>query len=406
MSRLFILDCGCFNAYGHNLMSNIRYADCLSRSLHVQSFVCVSRLLSVPVELHGDSSLCFLKSFHHVWLREMPVSSSVLLDDQHARLLACKHSEYLASRRELAIGDLQRLIDENDISESDILFYPNIDHVSLYALSCLLQSRRLSSFPRIAVRFIGVLEFPVEHDVVSLEPLICSLAFAAEAGHPIVFSAESAVMARRLSELYGIHCAQTPTLSDFTYLPLMPAAQFNVFAPGSGRPDKGFFRLSAICRHLSDLMSRPFTLFAQDMPAYRYQKLLPSVSLPVDVPEVVMLPSELPASSLLALMQTSHVVILPYESSVYQYRSSAIMADAACIGRSIVASGGCGFSEDIERFDLGFLAYSDAGFAERIAYLSERVCSSTGSVCMEKASSSFASYSHRAIVDHLAELLR
>jgi glycosyltransferase involved in cell wall biosynthesis len=195
-------------------------------------------------------------------------------------------------------------------------------------------------------------------------------------------------------------------LSDFVYSPLRPVEQFNVFAPGSGRPDKGFYRLAAICRHLSDSMSRPFTLYAQDMPVYRYQKLPSSVSLPVDVPEVVMLPSALPTTSLIALMQASHVVILPYESSVYQYRSSAIMADAACTGRPIVASGGCGFSEDIERFDLGFLAYSSSDFAEKISYLSERLCVSMGPACMEKASSAFANYSHKAIVDNLAGLLR
>ena len=286
------------------------------------------------------------------------------------------------------------------------MFYPNIDYVSLCALSGLLQKRNLSSFPRIAVRFIGVLEYPSERDILSLELLICSLVFAADAGLPIAFSAESAVLARRLSELYGIHCAQTPTLSDFAYLPLRPVEQLNILAPGSGRPDKGFYRLAAICRHLSESMSRPFTLFAQDMPVYRYQKPSSSVSLPVDVPEVVMLPSALPATSLLALMQASHVVVLPYESSVYQYRSSAIMVDAACTGRPIVASGGCGFSEDIERFDLGFLAYSTSDFAEKISYLSERVCGSIDSAYMEKASSSYASYSHKAIVDNLAGLLR
>lgn len=368
-SRLFILDPTCINDYGHNFLSGVEIARVLSSRLLLPVVFCVSRLFRGAGAGGLGENISLETSFHHYYLREMPVAADVALDGDHDSLLDCSQREYLSRRRAIAIRDLDRLLDAHSISASDIIFYPNIDFVSLSALLCVLRARGISGFPRLAIRFIGVFEYPSELEAASLESLLGALLQFASAGLRLVLSAESVVLARRLQDLYGITVRQTPTLSGACFQPLPAAEVIQLFVPGSGRPDKGFFRIASICRELSRALSVPFLLLAQDMPVYRYGQMSSADLLPIDSPEVVLLPSSLSDAYLYSLMKSSHIILLPYDKKVYQLRSSAIMADAACMGRPLVASDCCGFSADIARFSLGSLANSDSDFARRAGTL-------------------------------------
>lgn len=368
-SRLFILDPTCINDYGHNFLAGVEIARVLSSRLLLPVFFCVSRLFRSARAGGLGENVSLEASFHHYYLREMPAAADVVIDGDHDLLLDCSQREYLARRNAIAVRDLERLLDTRSISSSDIIFYPNIDFVSLSALVCVLRSRGLSEFPRLAIRFIGVFEYPSELETVSLESLIGALLQFASAGLRLVLSAESVVLARRLQDLYGITVRQIPTLSGVCFQPLPAAEVIQLFVPGSGRPDKGFFRIASICRELSRVLSVPFLLLAQDMPVYRYGQMSSADLLPIDSPEVVLLPSSLSDNCLYSLMKSSHIILLPYDKKVYQLRSSAIMADAACMGRPLVASDCCGFSADIARFSLGSLANSDSEFARRVGAL-------------------------------------
>ncbi len=405
--RLFVCDPTCINHYGHNLLSGKRFARCLERNLGLSVALCVSKLISAARVDHTiDEEPPLLPFFHHYWAREMPVSPECeKLDPALSSLASCSREDYLFLRQQLALDDLQRLIDEFAVGPGDTLFYPNIDYVSLCALCFLLHSRGAEAMPRLAIRFIGVLEYPSEGDVRSLQSLICQLAHAMSDGLKVQFSAESAPLARRLESLYGLSFSQTPTLSDVEYSPICLTDHAVVFMPGSGRQDKGFFRASSICRALSGLTSLPFTIYAQDMPTYRYEHLSPSSALPLDLPEVVMLPSKLSEDHLFALMKKARIVVLPYDCSVYRLRSSAIMSDSAHLGRFIVGSAGCGFSEDIVRFELGVLARSDYDFAQAIASYIEST--SVSGVDSSRGSSSrrYRDFCEQSIVKSIASLL-
>lgn len=369
LERLFILDPTCINEYGHNYLSGKSFASAIASSLKIAIFFCASRLFREARMTSGSDSTSIVHFFHHYYLREMPIAVDSRLDGCHSNLLDCSYEEYLLRRQEIAVRDLERLIDSFCVSEADILFYPNIDYVSLSALVRVLVTRGISGFPRIAIRFIGVLEYPAQLDKISLESLVCVLLQYVASGLRLSLSAESTVLAHRLSSYYGVPVSQTPTLSSINYHPLPAGEIVHLFVPGSGRPDKGFLRIASIYRELSRALSTPFLLLAQDMPVYRYRQISSADVLPIDCPEVVLLPSSLSDDYLYSFMQSSHVVLLPYDRRVYEVRSSAIMADAACMGRPIVASGHCGFSGDIVRFSLGCLADSDVEFAQQVGSL-------------------------------------
>lgn len=405
--RLFVCDPTCINHYGHNLLSGKRLAFSLQHALGLQTFLCVSRLLPDASDCQSVSQgFSFLPFFRHYWPREMPAPAQYINRDPAIYdLMTCGYDEYLSLRENFARADLDELITSCRIESSDILFYPNMDYVSLRGLCRLVHERGIESIPRLLIRFIGVLEFPSDGDYLSLQPLICQLLQARSAGLRIAFSAESATLARELESLYGVHVFQSPTLSDASCSPLPQLNHANIFFPGSGRHDKGFFRIRHICRALDSLMSLPYTVYAQDMPVYRYSRLSLAATLPLESPEVVMLPSILSENRLSSLMQKSHIVVLPYDSSVYRRRSSAIMADAAHMGRFIVASAGCGFSEDICRFNLGLLARSDEDFAEKIACYLQSNLDSGAEGRLAISSRLFRDFSVQSIVEAVGSLL-
>ncbi|MEX1121762.1 MAG: hypothetical protein WED82_06495 [Balneolales bacterium] len=367
--------------------------------------ICVSKLFDEHVSLGFDGSICILKSFCHYFIKEMPLIGVDSLDHWHSQLLEANPDSYYLLRRESAIRDLKQLFDSSAVHQDDLLFYPNIDIVSLAALCDLIQAYGIQRMPRIALRFIGVLEENDSFEPLSLSTLMCMLAHYAESGLQVAFSAESSSLANQLGALYGVPFMQTPTLSDFEFSTISLDSTINIVAPGSGRPDKGFFRLASICRILEDVMPCPFTVFAQDMPPYRYRHISPVTTLPIDQPEIVMLPCSLSEPDLFALMNKSHIILMPYEPSVYRHRSSAIMADAACMGRPIVASGGCGFSADISRFNLGLLARTNRELADRVAHIAAKMLDFVPNNDLSLASTSYNNASRKSIVNSLLGLL-
>lgn len=405
-SRLFICDPTCVNLYGHNFLSGKSFARCLERILELPVAFCVSKLLSaVPVDHSIDVETPLVPIYHHYWAREMPVAPECeKLDSTISLLKSCDRDQYLFLRQQLAVDDLQRLIDEFAIGSADVLFFPNIDYISLCVLCHLIYSRGVDAMPRLAIRFIGVLEYPSVGDFRSLQSLICQLAHAMSDGLKVVFSAESAPMARQLESQYGLSLSQTPTLSNIEYSPTCFSDHAVIFVPGSGRQDKGFFRVSRICRALSGLTSVPFTIYAQDMPTYRYKHLSPSTTLPLDLPEVVMLPSKLSGDYLYSLMNKSQIVVLPYDCSTYRFRSSAIMSDCAHLGRFIVGSASCGFSEDILRFDLGVLARTDRDFAQAIANYIESIGVLSEDSSLGSTSRRYRDFCEQSIAESIASL--
>lgn len=405
--RLFICDPTCINLYGHNFLSGKRFASSLSQALGLPVVFCVSKLLSEASSCQSEfQDFSFLPFYHHYWPREMPAPPQLVnLDPAISDLLACDYEEYLLLRERLAHGDIDNLISSRCIGSSDILFYPNIDYVSLRGLCRHLHGRGVDSMPRLLLRFIGVLEYPLARDNLSLQPLVCQLLQARSAGLRIQFAAESATLARELESLYDVPFLQSPTISSASYLPLTRSNHASIFFPGSGRPDKGFFRILHICRALESLTSVPYTVYAQDLPVYRYRHFSSSTALPLERPEVVMLPSNISDSCLYSLMQMSHVVVLPYDSNVYRWRSSAIMADAANMGRFIIASAGCGFSEDVCRFNLGLLARSDHDFAEKIAFCLRSDFASDAEDGLVASSRLFRDFSEQSIVEAVSPLL-
>lgn len=404
--RLFILDPTCINKYGHNYISGLRFARHLHQSLKMPVFFCVSKLFGELPLSELDGSTIVLKSFRHYFIKEMPLPGEVVIDHWHSQLLEANSHEYYLTRSEAAFLDLKQLFDSSSINQDDVVFFPNVDIVVLAALCDLIRVYGIQRMPRIALRFIGVLENNDSFERLSLSTLMCMLARYSESDLKVTFSAESSVLAHRLAALYGVPFTQTPTLSDVEFSSISPNPPINIVAPGSGRPDKGFFRLAPICRALEDVMPCPFTVFAQDMPPYRYRHLSPGTTLPIDQPEIVMLPYSLPESDLLALIQKAHIILLPYDPSVYRYRSSAIMAEAACAGRPMVASAGCGFSADISRFNLGLLARTNKEYADQVALVATRMLDFMPSNDLALASSSYNEASRSSIVNSLLGLLK
>ena len=57
---------------------------------------------------------------------------------------------------------------------------------------------------------------------------------------------------------------------------------------------------------------------------------------------------------------------MPYCKEIYRFRSSAMMAEAACFGRRVIASAECGFSDQLVSLQIGRCCSTDDEFAEAI----------------------------------------
>lgn len=269
----------------------------------------------------------------------------------------------------MAVRELAFFFEKNMPNENDTLFYPSIDYFSIFALVDYLVKNEHKKVPKIILRFIGVMEYDNYGVGVSLESLLKRLDnLFKKRGACLRLSAESEIMAEFIKGLMpGRDVIVTPTLVNHDLLRYPSNDIFTILFPGSARRDKGFDRISSILNKLDELkVDDKYRVIVQNLSSSEVKYFGVEALNLVKNSRVILLPSSLDDREIKNIFEISHIVVAPYDKEVYKYRSSAIMAESAIYGRPIIASKGCGFSDQVELYQLGVLADSDFDFAMKI----------------------------------------
>lgn len=360
----YILDPVCAQELGHNISALVRYKELLN-GFGIECVPVVSDAidyLTAKKYLGENVKKYFFHYYHKLIEVKLPADYLRNIPSEEDGFL-----EYLSSR---AAKDLAEFIKVNDVGSKDTLFYPSVDYYSIKALLSLLENKRIKAFPRVVIRWIGVMENNPYRDPEGLELLLKRLGNVSKE-RSVRHTAESKVYAEYLMQYINEPVSTTPTLVSADKIPFQEKECFTIAFPGSGRRDKGFDRIGSIL----DILRSKYGLsninaVVQMLPPGELKHFHRAARDLVRKSEVTMLPSSISMDDMHRVISISDLVVIPYDKAVYRFRSSAVMAESAMYGRALVASSNCGFSEEVEKFKLGYLAETDEEFAEKIAWYS------------------------------------
>lgn len=372
--HIALCDPVCVQSIGHNLAAVNRYSSFLEQlGLSVEAHV--SRL--IQYDSAAETRLKTNGSFSHYYSSSIQVST--LENDNLSKAINAETAIGLDTlARRTAEAELEEVINKIGEVESPGLFYPSIDFYSLGALVTLLEKNTdRPSLPTFYIRWIGVMEnICYGRDAGTELPALCKRLSTLQSGDHaarVRHSAECPSYAAQLEQLLGCRVSITPTLVNEPYIePRRSEDKFVIAFPGSARIDKGFDRIHDILREFEKICTGlDFTAYIQLLGRNELMHYFNTARDLLRNPRVRCFPAQVSQQELTDYIGESHLLVTPYSSEIYKYRSSAIMAEGACLGRQVVASAGCGFSKEILDLGIGMICTSDVEFAEAIYMYSQ-----------------------------------
>lgn len=366
-----ILDPVCVQQKGHNLIALKSYAELFRNKYGILPKLHYSRALS-------DEDICILKdyqcvaSFHHYYIKDLPVKK--YSEESHAILDEARiFSDSLLKK--FAAQDVEKIFSNLNTKNRSVLFFPSIDFYTANAIFDHLRLIAPIDCPHIIIRWIGVMEnVNYSRLPAPLEFLVSRLRSLIEDGYPIRNSAEGSSYAALLSGMLRDHVSLSPTLvAEREPFEMSGNECFSILFPGSGRMDKGYDRIhSIVCGLKEKHPNFKFILNLQGLQNKEFSDNYNIVRKLVAFSEVILQPETISQIELKNNFNSSDLICMPYSSETYEWRSSAIMAEAAMYGRFVMASDGCGFSDELRYFGIGRTARNNDEMVEGIYKYSQR----------------------------------
>lgn len=383
-ARIFIADAVCALPYGHNSQGVRAFTASLARYFETP-IPLVCKNLPATVEMPPRTDRAF--TFYYSDKINLPPDQrgfipANLLKPKTRRILKRARAFSIAKLRLPLIKDPHRAKARRDwnqifrrygINHQDVIFFPCGDYYSVRGLIHTLDNEPFTQWPVIHIHLINVMENESGPAGGGAAALVKDLLASGVIGRRIFVSAEAPAYAAKLSNLLFTTVPSFAFPPTTELLPLEEKPTFNVAAIGSGRGDKGYFRLADIADHFhSTFPDSPVRFIIQSMspeyPEYNpaYEKRLRNLG------NATITEHRLSAAAMVALYQSSDLLLLPYCRQTYRFRGSAVMSEGYGYGRPIVATAGTAFETMIKRHGNGVACNSDADFCTAIHTLSER----------------------------------
>lgn len=359
VSRLILCDPVCVLPYGHNVAAMLNFSAIVGQYFNQVLRVACSYL---PENVQASNS--FTRHFDFYYSSDIKVE----LSDKNVCLPSTHEEKVTAAKK-----DLISLLDKLQVSSADTLCYPSIDFYSLYALSESVAELEAKGSPSLLIRLIGVMETAASGEYETpMNVVLAMLARLLQSGLSIKIAAETPRYADFLAAHLDCGIAVTANIESRPQLPLPDDGTFTVICPGSARYDKGFLELGEIFRHVRradpDLRIRFKTQVLPDRELKHHLHYLQSLHA---IPGVTVLPAQVSAEVLEEMFAKADLVLLPYAADVYEFRGSAVMVEAICSGRQVVARAGPAFVEQLLYFGAGAVCRTNEEMAARIIALSK-----------------------------------
>jgi glycosyltransferase involved in cell wall biosynthesis len=363
--RLFICDPVCAQPFGHNVTA-LRYFRSVFTDKYSEVVAVCSRKL--PRQLVADNDFIAHYNFYYQRYIPLPDDGELVSESSSGPLL-----RFIDKEEDVATSDAVRFLDEFHIGEHDTLMFPSVDFYGLVGLFNALQMRQGQPMPRLLLRFIAVMERATPTYPDPLSELIDRIEDAREAGIPMAISAETPRWADHLATLLNTMVSVTPYPDVATPLEMSEAGPFVFYCPGSARHDKGFMSLLQIFRGVR-VRDRALEIrFVTQVLPYRESAQQQSyISQLYAIPGVELLEPTISAEEMLANYRNCNAILLPYDAAIYQHRGSAVLMEAACLGRPVIALDGSAFSEQVRYYGLGIVVPTIEAMIEEAYALAER----------------------------------
>lgn len=346
--RLLICDPTCVLPYGHTVPALNIFRNQLSK--YFDETQCIASL-GLPEKIAAENK--FERRFTFLYNRYIPIMPSWEADGA-LTAHAAYNSAYADPYERIATRDAEEMLREYGMTGDDVIYFPGADfygvigHINAYAK--LPSSRR----PALFVRLIGVLEnaSPFYDDPLSV---FCErIKDAVALGIKVHLSAETPAYADEIAVRTGVVTLATPYPDVSPLLPLPDHDTFNVLCAGSARTDKGFLELFDIAHALlSKPTLRPVTIISQTMPVRGSEQYDGYTSKLYALRNVELLEPTITTEKMHRLYADCDIVLLPYAEDVYRLRGSAVMMEAASVGRPCVTLRKTAFARQVEYYGLG-----------------------------------------------------
>lgn len=407
---MFISDSVCAFPYGHNPVGVGAFTDSMVNYFS-KIIPLVSRELPYSVLMPPDTDRAF--RFYYRDRIKLPNSGGGIV----SKLVMNKkvHRSYRRSRevaisnfrlplikdpmRAEARSDWRRIFKKYSIDKSDVIFFPCGDYYSVRGLFHFLKGVPHAEWPLIHVHLIHVMENECAAGGGGVAALYGDLLSSGVIGHRVFLSAEVPAYAEKLSSLLFTDVAHFTFPPKKDLQPLYEKEYFQVSAVGSGRGDKGYFRLANIAENYANCFPESnvrfvFQAMSPAQPEYDidYEARLSALS------NVQLYPHQLDDEQMHNLYVFSDLLILPYCRRTYRFRGSAVMSEGYGYGRPMLVTAGTAFEGIVKRFGNGAVCDSDFEFAEAISRYSALPKAEANSRAIESRDAHAASYG-RAIHD-------
>lgn len=351
--KCYIVDPVCAITYGHSLNS-LKYFYDVAKNYYETVHVFVSKFLP---EAESNIKLNRFFNFYYsdyIKIKEMPPIENEI------------DPAIFKSQNDLAAYDFDKFFDFISVSRHDTILLPSADHHSLMGLTNAMRRLSAERRPRLLLRFINVLENVNSPGPNILPDCIQRVLLCKKDGYDISLSAETPKYRRYLEDLTNtaINVAPYPA-SSLKSLPVPQDKYFTVLCGGSGREDKGFFRLANIIEHCNRRGGN-INFIVQNLHDSHQFNNIEYINRLYSIPNVILLPGVISYGDILSSYEQSHISIMPYDPETYEYRGSAMLMESLLLGRQCIGQSGTGFSEQINLYACGSACGSNSEFAETI----------------------------------------
>ncbi|WP_375464024.1 glycosyltransferase [uncultured Methylobacterium sp.] len=346
--RIFIVDPACVLPFGHAITALNHFREYCKD--FYDEVICIA---SLKLDQEISASNNFERRFHYLYNESIPIMSRFSFEKYICSLPFYK-KDAADPFESISTSDAANIIYDYSIGRGDTIFFPGADYYGLYGFISAVIDIEVSRRPRILIRFIGVLEgaSPFKND--ALSHILKMINKAVKQGVDIRLSAETPIYSNYISQHTEIFTYVTPYPETSRQLPIHEKEYFTILCAGSARIDKGFNHLFDIMKSIINANSRKkFRLVTQTLPYAGNEQWDSYTSQLYALKGVELLEPVISDSKMRSLYHQCDIVLLPYAVDVYKYRGSAVMMEAASIGRLCVTLSGSAFAQQVNYYNLG-----------------------------------------------------
>lgn len=353
-SRLILCDPVCVFPYGHNVAAMDNFRTFLGP--YFDSVICIG-CRELPNDIATARQI--EQTYTYYYNDAMPLPGSDARDD-----IPVRHADKIKAAR----ADLIALLARHKVTKHDVLCFPSVDFYALQALADCIEALVAAGRPTVMLRLIGVMETAASGAYAKpMKVVLALIARLHNAGIPLKLAAETPRYADFLAMQLDCPVAVTANIETREQLPLPDSDRFTVICPGSARYDKGFLNLLEIFTNVRRRDPHLKIRFqTQVLPDRDLKHQLNYLTRLYAVPGVTVLPSQVSSRQIEEMYDGADLVLLPYAADVYEFRGSAVLIEAMCAGRHVLALDGPAFVDQMRFFGSGTVCASLSEMADRV----------------------------------------